>query len=127
MLQAEFSLTQVLTDPATGRTGLVQDVARAPARPAAVSHRGKVATQQRAPAVRAWAAANDVELVFLPTYPSWLNWIEAEFAALRQFALNALTTAATPCRTKPSLATYIGANRRASPSALRSTARSAAR
>lgn len=32
--------------------------------------------------------ANDVELVFLPTYRSWLNWIESEFAALRHFALN---------------------------------------
>jgi transposase len=31
-------------------------------------------------------AANSVELVFLPTYGSWLNWIEAEFAALRYFA-----------------------------------------
>lgn len=40
------------------------------------------------PAVRAWAAANDVDLVFLPTYGSWLNWIESEFAALRTFALN---------------------------------------
>ncbi|MBF6227807.1 IS630 family transposase [Nocardia abscessus] len=40
------------------------------------------------PEVRAWAAVNDVELVFLPTYSSWLNWIEAEFAALRYFALN---------------------------------------
>ncbi|WP_310725626.1 transposase [Streptomyces sp. N2A] len=40
------------------------------------------------PNVRAWAAANDVELVFLPTYGSWLNWIESEFAALRYFALN---------------------------------------
>jgi hypothetical protein len=29
-----------------------------------------------------------VELVFLPTYASWLNWIEPEFAALRYFALN---------------------------------------
>jgi transposase len=38
--------------------------------------------------VRAWCAANDVELVFTPTYGSWLNWIEAEFAALRYFALN---------------------------------------
>jgi transposase len=38
--------------------------------------------------VRTWAADNDVELVFLPTYGSWLNWIEAEFAALRYFALN---------------------------------------
>ena len=59
--------------PATGRTGLAQDVARPLARPATVSHRGQVATQ-RAPAVRARAAANDVELVFLPTYSSWPNW-----------------------------------------------------
>ncbi|OKI56401.1 hypothetical protein [Micromonospora sp. CB01531] len=27
-------------------------------------------------------------MVFLPTYGSWLNWIESEFAALRYFALN---------------------------------------
>jgi hypothetical protein len=38
--------------------------------------------------VRAWCQANRIELVFLPTYGSWLNWIEAEFAALRHFALN---------------------------------------
>ncbi len=38
--------------------------------------------------VHSWCAANAVELVFLPTYGSWLNWIEAEFAALRYFALN---------------------------------------
>jgi transposase len=38
--------------------------------------------------VRTWAAANDVDLVFLPTYGSWLNWIESEFSALRHFALN---------------------------------------
>ena len=38
--------------------------------------------------VRAWCAAHQVELVFTPTYGSWLNWIEAEFAALRYFALN---------------------------------------
>jgi transposase len=37
--------------------------------------------------VRTWAAGNDVELVFLPTYGSWLNWIESEFAALRYYAL----------------------------------------
>lgn len=42
---------------------------------------------QRHPGVRAWARDNDVELVFLPTYGFWLNWIEAEFAALRYFAL----------------------------------------
>ena len=38
--------------------------------------------------VQAWCQTNNVELVFLPTYASWLNWIEAEFAALRYFALN---------------------------------------
>jgi transposase len=38
--------------------------------------------------VQDWCAGNGVELVFLPTHGSWLNWIEAEFAALRYFALN---------------------------------------
>jgi transposase len=38
--------------------------------------------------VQAWCNASGVELVFLPTYGSWLNRIEAEFAALRYFALN---------------------------------------
>ncbi|WP_221305075.1 transposase [Streptomyces sp. Ag109_O5-1] len=37
------------------------------------------------PEVRSWAADNDVELMFLPTYGSWLNWIESEFAALRYY------------------------------------------
>jgi hypothetical protein len=40
------------------------------------------------PQVLSWAAANDTALVFLPTYASWLNWIEPEFAAVRYFALN---------------------------------------
>jgi transposase len=39
------------------------------------------------PNVTGWAAGNNVELVFLPTYSSWLNWIESEFAALRYFTL----------------------------------------
>jgi transposase len=38
--------------------------------------------------VRDWCQHNQIELVFLPTCGSWLNWIEAEFAALRYFALN---------------------------------------
>lgn len=38
--------------------------------------------------VRDWCDDHNVELVFLPTYASWLNWIESEFAALRYFALN---------------------------------------
>ena len=42
----------------------------------------------RHPRVRDWCTTNEVELVFTPTYGSWLNWIEAEFAALRYFALN---------------------------------------
>lgn len=40
------------------------------------------------PEARAWCAAHRVELVFLPTYASWLNWIETEFTAPRYFALN---------------------------------------
>ena len=40
------------------------------------------------PEVTGWAAAHDVELVFLPANASWLNWIEPEFTALRYFALN---------------------------------------
>ncbi len=38
--------------------------------------------------VLTWCAGNNVELVFIPTNASWLNWIEAEFAALRYYALN---------------------------------------
>ena len=37
--------------------------------------------------VRKWAAENNVELVFTPTYSSWLNRIEAVFAGVRYFAL----------------------------------------
>ena len=37
--------------------------------------------------VRAWCDANDVELVFTPTYASWANPIEAHFGPLRQFVL----------------------------------------
>lgn len=40
------------------------------------------------PEIAAWCAANQVELVFLPTYASWLNWLEADFAAVRYFALS---------------------------------------
>jgi len=38
--------------------------------------------------LRDWAAAHDIELVYLPTYASWLNLIECQFQALRRFALN---------------------------------------
>ena len=35
-----------------------------------------------------WAAANNVELAYVPIYASWLNRIEAQFQALRYFALD---------------------------------------
>ena len=35
-----------------------------------------------------WAAANNVELAFVPFYGSWLNRIEAQFTGLRYFALD---------------------------------------
>lgn len=38
--------------------------------------------------LREWAAEHDIELVYLPTYASWLNLIECQFQALRRFALN---------------------------------------
>ncbi|MGH7881660.1 MAG: hypothetical protein ACREN8_01970 [Candidatus Dormibacteraceae bacterium] len=37
---------------------------------------------------RAWAEANNVEIAYPPTNNSWLNRIEAQFTALRYFALN---------------------------------------
>ena len=38
--------------------------------------------------VGAWAAANNTEIAYTPTYSSWLNRIEAQFTALRYFALD---------------------------------------
>ena len=38
--------------------------------------------------VGAWAAANNIELAYTPFYGSWLNRIEAQFTALRYFALD---------------------------------------
>ncbi len=38
--------------------------------------------------VAEWAAANNVELAYVPYYGSWLNRIEAQFTALRYFALD---------------------------------------
>jgi transposase len=40
------------------------------------------------PRVGQWAAANNVELAYVPTNASWLNRIEAQFTALRYFALD---------------------------------------
>ena len=38
--------------------------------------------------VTTWCADHDIELAFTPTNASWLNWIEAEFTALRYFTLD---------------------------------------
>jgi transposase len=38
--------------------------------------------------VGAWAEANNVEIAYTPTYSSYLNRIEAQFTALREFTLN---------------------------------------
>ena len=40
------------------------------------------------PRVGQWAAANNVELAYAPTNASWLNRIEAQFTALRYFAVD---------------------------------------
>lgn len=37
-----------------------------------------------------WAAANNVEFAYTPTNSSWLNRIEAQFTALRYFALDGI-------------------------------------
>ena len=38
--------------------------------------------------IRQWAADNNVELCYTPTYSSWANPIEAHFGPLREFVLN---------------------------------------
>src|SRR6202041_1190083 len=45
-------------------------------------------TTRRDGRVGAWAAANNVEFAYTPTNSSWLNRIEAQFTALRYFALD---------------------------------------
>jgi transposase len=42
----------------------------------------------KTPEIRAWAAANNVELVFTPTYASFLNRIECHFWAINEFVVN---------------------------------------
>jgi hypothetical protein len=48
------------------------------------------------PRVGQWAAANNVELAYVPTNASWLNRIEAQFTALRYFALDGTDHASHP-------------------------------
>ncbi|MFK0026634.1 IS630 family transposase [Streptomyces sp. NPDC090798] len=45
-------------------------------------------TTQRCRRVADWAQANNVEIAYTPTNSSWLNRIEAQFTALRYFALD---------------------------------------
>lgn len=45
-------------------------------------------TTKRCQRVATWAAANNVEIAYTPTNSSWLNRIEAQFTALRYFALD---------------------------------------
>ena len=45
-------------------------------------------TTRRDGRVGAWASANNVEIAYTPTNSSWLNRIEAQFTALRYFALD---------------------------------------
>jgi transposase len=45
-------------------------------------------TTKRDARVGTWAAANNVEIAYTPSNASWLNRIEAQFTALRYFALD---------------------------------------
>ncbi len=45
--------------------------------------------RQAVEAGRKWAAADTAEIVYTVTNSSWLNRIEAQFTALRSFALDA--------------------------------------
>lgn len=51
-------------------------------------------TTKRCQRVGTWAAANNVEIACTPTNSSWLNRIEAQFTALRYFALEGTDHAA---------------------------------
>nr|WP_232622198.1 transposase [Rhodococcus rhodochrous] len=45
-------------------------------------------TTRRCRRVAEWAETNNVEFAYTPTNSSWLNRIEAQFTALRYFALD---------------------------------------
>lgn len=45
-------------------------------------------TTKRCQRVATWATENNVEIAYTPTNSSWLNRIEAQFTALRYFALD---------------------------------------
>jgi len=53
-----------------------------------------------------WAADNNVEFTYVPFYASWLNRMEAQFQALRYFALDG-TDHATHEEQGPMIRRYI--------------------
>jgi hypothetical protein len=64
-----------------------------------------------------WAAANNVELAYVPFYGSWLNRIEPQFTAPRYFALDG-TDHASHAKQASMIRRYIGwRNRHATTSA----------
>jgi transposase len=72
-----------------------------------------------------WAAANNVELAYVPFYGSWLNRIEAQFTALRYFALDG-TDHETHCEQASMIRRYIAwRNRHATDPKLRKVIRRA--
>ncbi|MEQ4306319.1 IS630 family transposase, partial [Plantactinospora sp. B6F1] len=80
------------------------------------------------PEVRAWCAAHQVDLVFLPTYSSWLNGSRPSSPPCGTSPSTAPITAATPNRTPRSATTSAGATnarsrRHHSPPAPRSATR----
>ncbi|CAM5679828.1 Tc1-like transposase DDE domain-containing protein OS=Streptomyces aurantiogriseus OX=66870 GN=GCM10010251_79150 PE=4 SV=1 [Streptomyces aurantiogriseus] len=52
-------------------------------------------TAKKCQRVGTWATANNVEIAYTPTNSSWLNRIEAQFTALRYFALDGTDHAST--------------------------------
>jgi transposase len=46
-----------------------------------------ILSANKTPAIRSWAAGNNVELCFTPTNASWANPIEAQFGPLRTFTM----------------------------------------
>lgn len=66
--------------------------------------------------LREWAAGHDIELVYLPTYASWLNLIECQFQAAHAGSRStAPTTAALPSRIGRSAPTCAGTTRTLGP------------
>jgi transposase len=71
------------------------------------------------PRVGQWAAANNVELAYVPFYASWLNRIEAQFTALRYFALDGTDHASHQAQASMIRRYIIWRNRHADDKALR--------